>query len=182
MRKRPPWLASGTVLEHAGRLPDTKAGWRRYLKYLELLATDDEAKKEMVSGKLSRGWCLGGWEFKSELKKETLRRGADVDRERYRGLGPVEVRIEREAAWEEHLRNLAHAAKVDLEKLPAQKSAAPKVLLAAAMKQSTSVSNGWLATRLQMGQPASASQFVRRLMLQERGKRDVRKLLLRAKS
>ena len=30
------------------------------------------------------------------------------------------------------------------------------------MKQTTSVSNGWLAERLQMGQPASVSQYVRR--------------------
>jgi hypothetical protein len=40
-----------------------------------------------------------------------------------------------------------------------------KVRLAAALKRTTSVSNGWLAERLQMGQPASVSQFVRRFVL-----------------
>jgi REP element-mobilizing transposase RayT len=182
LRKRPAWLAAGTVLEHAGSLPDTKAGWRRYLSYLEFLATDDETKREMVCKNMSRGWCLGGREFKQELKQEALRRGADVDRERYVGLGPAEARLEREAAWEDRLRHLARAAKVDLEKLPERKSAGSKVLLAAAMKQSTSVSNGWLANRLAMGKPASVSQFARRLMLQENGKRGVEKLLSRVKT
>jgi hypothetical protein len=36
---------------------------------------------------------------------------------------------------------------------------------AAVMKEVTGVSNGWLAERLQMGRPASVSQFVRRLRL-----------------
>jgi len=39
------------------------------------------------------------------------------------------------------------------------------VLLASLMKQTSSVSNSWLAERLSMGQPASVSQFVRRMEL-----------------
>jgi hypothetical protein len=33
------------------------------------------------------------------------------------------------------------------------------------MKATTSASNGWLAERLQMGEPASVSEYVRRLRL-----------------
>ena len=55
--------------------------------------------------------------------------------------------------------------KISLTKLPAQRSAPEKVKLAAAMKRATSVSNGWLAERLQMGSAASASQYVRRFRL-----------------
>ena len=89
---------------------------------------------------------------------------------------------EREVAWERRLNVLARADGIDLGALPERNSAAPKALLAAAMKQSTSVSNGWLAEHLQMGQPASASQFVRRLLLNKREKREVEGLLSRVKT
>ena len=131
---------------------------------------------------MSRGWCLGWNEFKLELKEEVLRRGAGLDRERFDGLGPTEARAEREAAWEQRLDGLARAAQIDLGALPERKSAAPKVLLAAAMKQSTSVSNGWLAEHLQMGRPASVSQFVRRLLLNRSAKRELGALLSRVKT
>ena len=66
-------------------------------------------------------------------------------------------------------------------KLAGQKSAPDKVRLAAAMKQSTSVPNGWLASRLAMGQPASVSQFVRRYLLVEDGQAATRTLLSRVR-
>ena len=49
-----------------------------------------------------------------------------------------------------------------------RKSAPEKVRLAALLKAGTAVSNGWLAERLRMGQPASVSQFVRRFRLAPR--------------
>jgi hypothetical protein len=76
------------------------------------------------------------------------------------------VRHERALRWEEDLQALATAANIDLAALHGAKSHPDKVLLAAALKASTSVSNRWLARRLAMGQPASVSQFVRRLHLQ----------------
>jgi hypothetical protein len=39
------------------------------------------------------------------------------------------------------------------------------VRLAAILKRMSDVSNGWLAQRLAMGEPASVSQFVRRYRL-----------------
>ena len=52
----------------------------------------------------------------------------------------------------------------------------------AAMKQSSSVSNVWLAERLGMGKPASASQFARRFLLSQNGKVRVDTLLSRVKT
>lgn len=49
--------------------------------------------------------------------------------------------------------------------MPAPKSAPQKVAIAALMKAATSVSNGWLAERLDMGPAASVSQYVRRFQL-----------------
>lgn len=114
------------------------------------------------------------------MKQEMAERGADL--ERFEGLEPEAVQAERAETWEEKLLELAKAAKVDLKKLPVQKSHPDKVKLAAALKRITSVSNGWLARRLRMGQPASASQFVRRYLLENRGRRSTDELLSRIKT
>ena len=179
-KDRPRWLESAVVLGEAGGLPDTAKAWKKYAAYLEFLAEDEPSRQALVAANLSRGWCIGGSEFKAEMKQEHLQRGAEL--ERFAGLEPEALQAERRGLWEERLQVLARAAKVDLEKLPEQKSHLDKVRLAAALKQSSSVSNGWLAERLGMGQPASASQFVRRYLLTEEGRRETAKLLSKVKT
>lgn len=83
---------------------------------------------------------------------------------------PAEDEPSRQSLWAERLTAFARVAKIDLAKLPAPKSSPEKILLAAALKQTSSVSNAWLATRLAMGEPASASQFVRRHLLTKEGR------------
>ena len=178
--KRPPWLAPSTVLLDAGDLSDTPAGWRQYLAYLEFLATDDEAKRELIAERMSRGWCLGDRQFKTDMKAAAAAQGADV--ERFAGLDPAEAQRERAELWEERLREIAAQARVNLQALPARKSCREKVLLAAVMKASSSVSNSWLAQRLAMGQPASASQFARRWMLDPKRRTLIESLLSRVKT
>ena len=56
-------------------------------------------------------------------------------------------------------------AYVELDRFPLRKSAPEKVQLAAITKAATSVSNGWLARRLHIGEPATVSQYVRRYRL-----------------
>jgi len=179
-RKRPTWLEASVVLGEAGGWPDTARGWRSYLGYLKFLAEDEPSQKALAAKNLSRGWCVGGQNFRDEMKRDHLRRGAEL--ERFAGCEPATVRFEREALWEERLQALAVAAKFDLNKLPALKSHPAKVRVAAALKQITSVSNGWLAERLQMGQPASASQFVRRWQMTEGGRQKTRALLSKVKT
>jgi hypothetical protein len=58
-KKRPDWLVSDVVLGSAGELLDNKDGWRSYRDYLEVLCTDEESKRELVSKRMSRGWCIG---------------------------------------------------------------------------------------------------------------------------
>ena len=179
---RPAWLEASVLLEQAGGLKDTSTGWRKYQEYLEFLAADTESGRELASARLSRGWCLGTQEFREEARDRAKERGAQFERDRYAGLEPSDIRAEREAAWEGQLVALARAAGVSLAKLGPRKSAPEKVLLAAALKQSSSVANGWLAQRLGMGEPASASQFVRRLLLGDEGRRAVERLLSRVKT
>jgi len=160
---RPAWMAPVTVLLEAGDLSDSPAGWRNYRQYLEFLATDETAKKELVASKMSRGWCVGDRAFRIDMRKAAAERGADL--ERFSGLEPAAVQAERAQAWEEQLQLLAGLTKIAIDALPALKSHPDKAMLAAAMKTSSSVSNRWLAERLGMGKPASASQFARRWML-----------------
>lgn len=101
--------------------------------------------------------------------------GAEDDR--FAGLEAEAVQTERREAWERQLARLARLVPIDLTHLPARKSDPHKVLLATALKQSTSVSNRWLAARLDMGKPSSVSQFAGRLLRQSDGKLRVRSLL-----
>jgi REP element-mobilizing transposase RayT len=179
-RARPGWLEFGTVLMEAGDLPDSAAGWKKYLHYLEFLATDNLAKKELAAERMSRGWCVGDKFFKADMKTEARERGADL--ERFSGLEPEVVQLERREHWEERLQELARVAKVALGTMPPPKSHPEKVLLASAMKASSSVSNTWLAERLAMGQPASVSQFVRRWMLEPTRRSETETLLSRVKT
>lgn len=177
---RPKWLAPATVLQQAGGLPDSAAGWKRYLAYLEFLGTDEAAKRELCARNMSRGWCVGDGAFRAEMSKQ-LEQQADGG-ERFSGLDPEAVRELREVHWEERLQALARAARIDLRKLPPAKSHPDKALLAAAMKTGSSVANAWLARRLAMGQPASASQFARRWLLTPAGERAVATLLSKVKT
>jgi putative transposase len=164
-KKRPAWLAAETVLAETGDLADTPAGWRSYENYLGVLAEEMPAKREERFGAMSRGWALGTKEFRYGLIRDLRQRGADLERAVQRGAQQGEQQLLREDIWEERLIAFAKAGKFDLAHLGARKSAPAKVALAAAMKISTDVPNRWLADRLGMGTPASASQFVRRFRL-----------------
>ena len=162
-KDRPVWLVAETVLAESGGLPDTPAGWRKYHDYLGFLAEEDAKLREETFGRMSRGWMVGSPEFKQALQQDLAKLGGDLEQVRLLGVDPVPEW--REEHWEAQLQKGARALKIRLDRLPGRKSAPEKVQLAALLKAGTAVSNGWLATRLGMGQPASVSQFVRRFRL-----------------
>ncbi|MEM0966996.1 MAG: transposase [Verrucomicrobiota bacterium] len=176
-RRCPRWLDGSVVLEEAGGLTDTPAGWRNYRRYLAWMGTDNRERKRLMEAKLSRGWCKGSKDFRKSMWDEAKQRGADWDRVRFEGLDPAELNKEREVRWEEQLEEVASIAKIDLENLPLGKMAEPKAILAAAMKRATSVSNGWLAERLEMGSAATVSQAAQRVVLKEESGQEVEKLV-----
>lgn len=163
-------LSAETLLAQSGGLADTRAGWQRYLSYLALLAETDPKQREELYGNLSRGWCVGTAEYRQALQKELRQRGADLARHGLAGADPADWRKEREQEWERRLAIGAKGWGIDLKHLPTRKSAPEKVRLAALLKLSTAVSNGWLASRLGMGPPASVSQYLRRFRLAEGAK------------
>jgi REP element-mobilizing transposase RayT len=181
-KDRPGWLDPVTVLAQSGGLRDTALGWRKHLSYLQFLGTDEEQKNELVSTKLSRGWCLGTKEFLKDMKDEALKRGASLDRERFEGLGKDEIKGARQVYWEDVLNQAAQLASIDLNQLPAPKMAPEKSILAAILKQSTSAPNGWLAEKLEIGQPATASQCARRWLLNKDQKRKVERIVKQLRS
>jgi REP element-mobilizing transposase RayT len=159
---RPAWLIADTVLIESGHLGDTAKGWKCYLEYLGVLAEEDARRHEHKFGRLSRGWAIGSAEFQRDLERELA--PSVPGREGFELLGADREAQQqaRNALWEETLVALAAGLRIDLNELPPKKSAADKVRLAAMMTQMTSVSNAWLARRLQMGVPGSVTQYVRR--------------------
>jgi REP element-mobilizing transposase RayT len=165
-KPRSAWLVSGTVLAGSGGLADTPAGWRSYLGYLAVRAEESADAREAKFGRLSQGWALGSADFQADLLEQlstTTGRETGFD---LLGADRQAHQQVRSAQWERALRSAAKALGIQLDHLPAKKSAAEKVRLAALMTQRTSVCNAWLADRLQMGVPGAVTQYVRRFRLQ----------------
>lgn len=181
-KNRPGWLDPSTVLNQSGGLRNTAVGWRKYKASLGLIVSNEEAMDELGSGKLSRGWCLGSKGFLKDMKEEALKRGAFLDRERFEGLEKEEIQDVRQVYWEDVLSQAAKLSEINLNKLPAAKTAPEKSLLAATMKQCTSAPNGWIAHKLQIGKAATASQCARRWLLQKDQTKKVDLLVKQLKS
>jgi putative transposase len=175
------WMDGIWLLNAVGGLKNSPAGWRQYCDRLGVMMGDKEVRENLSAKHLSRGWCVGGDEFRKIMRDGMNEQLARWRERRFAGLEPEAVKDERARSWEEALVACAHAASIDLAKLTPKKSDDGKVLLAMAMKSATSVSNGWLAERLAMGQPASVSQFVRRGMADTKKKRRLDKLLSKVK-
>lgn len=161
-RQRPKCLEASTVLAESGGLPDTRAGWNRYLAYLGVLAEEDAKLREKQFGRLSRGWLIGSQAFRNELKQELAKVADPKTSLALLGADREAHRLAREVVWEQSLEEVATALAIALDELPSAKSSPAKLALATAMKRTTSVSNRWLAERLQMGQASSVATILRR--------------------
>lgn len=159
---RPAWLEPSTILRETEGAADSPAGWRRYLDHLGEFARSNPDHRESTRREWETGWAIGSDAFKSRLQ-ERLTQPLPVD-DRFLLLGSDRnaLRQAREHLWEERLRLLANERRVDLAQLPRRKSDPLKIGLAAAMKDTTSVSNQWLAARLAMGTAASLSSLLSR--------------------
>lgn len=159
---RPAWLVGNTVLDESGGLADTAAGWCSYLDYLVLRATDDPQEREREFAALCTGWAIGSTAFQEELRVRLEQLLAGANRFAILGGDSAAFRQARAQLWTERLNAISDAAGIALDRLPPEKSAPDKVLLAALLKQVASVSNRWLAERLAMGGPSSVSSLVSR--------------------
>lgn len=161
-RRRPAWLIPSTLLHESGGLADTPAGWRSYEAYLGVLFEQDSAFREEKCSRLVRGWAVGSATFRAELREKLREAGEQRSRFLLVRSDRNAIRDARSEWWEDRLRVLAQSLAINLADLPRKKSAPEKLTLAAAMKETTSVSLGWLAQRLQMGATDSIASLLTR--------------------
>jgi putative transposase len=152
-KQRPPCLQFTDALLAAGGLPDNRAGWNRYAAYLAWAAEAGPAGRNKAYVNLSRGWALGGQAFKKALRED---HAVAQEARAWESAGVKEVRA---ARWEEALERALGAVPVQ-ERQDKKKSAPWKVAVAAHLKATTDVANGWLAERLDMGSHVYVSKHV----------------------
>lgn len=154
-KQRPAWYDPHPALEHAGGLPDTPAGRRKYLEYLAWLAEDEPARQKQRFAEMSQGWVIGGGEFAKAMVRENRELAGHGRRL------AAEMQEAREAVWQEELARLLGKLRRKPEELAqAGKSAGWKLAVAAALKARTTVTNRWLATTLHMGNLHEVSRKV----------------------
>jgi REP element-mobilizing transposase RayT len=151
-RIRPNFLRFETALRGAGNLTDSSAGWKQYHDYLGWQMDEGPAGGSQAYVSLSRGWALGGTEFKAALIEDH----ALVARTRaWESIGANEIREHAWGAALERVIQLARLTKAELTRLP--KSDRSKIAVGAWMKSHTQASNRWLCTNLHLGTPDAFS-------------------------
>ena len=156
--QRPEGLRVTAALAEAGGWADSPAGRAAYAKYLAWQAAEGPAGRNAAYVAMSRGWALGGDDFKANLQAEhdLPESGQSWDAGGRREL--------REAGWakalEQALRAVNHTT---AEALTERKSAPWKVAVAAHLKATTQVENRWLAAQLHMGSPVAVSHHTGQL-------------------
>ncbi|HEY2714054.1 MAG TPA: transposase [Chthoniobacterales bacterium] len=171
--KRVKWLAVEDGVSVFG-FSDTAAGRRRMVKRLDRRAMDEGYKRcglvalpEQVDARCShlrRGWYWGSQSFAEKMQKlaeTTLKRARS---RAYRGAAVRQAHgMERAQRWLEQ--GLA-AAGLRQEELPRLRGSDPrKVNLAQLLWRRTTVTQEWLADKLQMRSAANVSQLLRRAAL-----------------
>jgi putative transposase len=151
-RARPAFLQSKTALAAAGDLTDSRSGRRSYDAYLEWQTADGPAGTSKAYINLSRGWALGGKEFKRALVED---HGLADEARALESVGAREARAIR---WSTALGTGLKTLRRTVPELANDPKSAPwKLALAAWLKRHTDASNGWLALHLHLGTPSSFS-------------------------
>ncbi len=152
-KERPAFLRLDAALAAAGQLPDQAAGWKSYASYLAWQAAEGPAGKNAAYVSLTQGWAIGGEEFRDAL---LLDHAVATESRAWESEGVREVRA---AHWQKALAGALARVPVSARK-DERKSAPWKVAVAAHLKATTDVPNGWLAAQLDMGSPFYVSKHV----------------------
>jgi putative transposase len=154
-KQRPEFMQCVTALSEAGGLPDTPAGWHSYSDYLAWQAAEGPSGKSKAYVNLSRGWVVGGPDFKRTLVQEHQ---LAAETRAWESIGCREIR---EASWRLALDEaLKRLGRTESDLVTSRKTAAWKVALAADLKRITQARNAWLARHLHMGRAEAVSSHV----------------------
>jgi len=160
-RMRPRFLQLHDALAGAGELPDSLPGWRCYERYLDWQDREGPAGRSEAYVNLSRGWALGGADFKSNLLRD---HAVAAEARAWEAVGVREIR---ELRWHAALaKALAIAGKGPDEIISSPKSATWKLAIALCLKRHTQASNGWLSRHLNLGHAACCSSYLARFQRQ----------------
>jgi putative transposase len=154
-KARSKWLDLRTALIEAGELNDTPAGRQKYGEYLAWQAMEGPVGRNKAYVSLSEGWALGTKEFRAGLVKD---HAVAATTRAWASAGAREIR---EQQWEERLTACLKKAGQSLQAGETDRKSAPwKVAIAEELKRTTQATNGWIATRLNMGSGRAVSQYV----------------------
>lgn len=172
-RKRQAFMDLGSGLYYAGDLADTPQGRRQYCAYLAWLQEDDRMKRQWQFAGMCRGWALGCKQFKEKLVEKHVHENS------IRHFEGRDLQEANRILWEiMHDRCMKILCKTQADTESDKKTAPWKVMIACFMKEHTSVSNVWLAKKLNMGVPQGVSRSVG-LFIKNKGpkQRQYKKLL-----
>ena len=161
--KRPAWLAVDRSLGCLG-MEDLPAGRRRYREYmrkrvLEVASSSNPMDVNPEWGKIRRGWCFGGVDFRSSMLEHI--ESLSGKRESFSG---DEVRLHDEREAEFMVTEGLKVLRLNEDRLlTLPKGADEKALLAWLVRRNSVVSNAWIAERLGMGRPDCLSRYPNRI-------------------
>jgi len=144
-KQRPVWLDVSVTLAEAGGLSDTPRGRKAYREFLGWLVEEIKAGREKAYRDLSKGWALGGEDFRQDLRQ---RYGEHVESER--AMDPTARTTWRQQEWRARLESLVRRLS-PAERSDTRSSAVWKAVVAERMKSLTEATNAWLATELGIG-------------------------------
>lgn len=154
-KDRPAWWSPQEALGHAGELPDSKSGHRRYVAYLKWLVEDDEARKALEFERMSKGWVIGSAQFKKALieeHKEIKTQQLTTDP----GLNEAQADL----WWDLTVKLTKKLGHRPEELATSGKSAPWKLAIASALRQQTVATNRWMSEHLHLGHMTEVSRKV----------------------
>ncbi len=179
-KRRPAWCATERSFAAFG-LKDTISGRKALVERLEQRAIAEEAEKcglivrdgQSLNSTLRRGWYWGGEAFRQkllDLAAEPLSRLHNRNRRTTR-----QWRDHAQVSASDLIRQGLEALELSEDQLKASKgSETRKVSLAWAIARSTTMSQSWIADRLNMRSATNVSQQVRRFERELKGQSDSR--------
>ena len=139
---RPSWLRVDRVLGEAGIPKDSPAGREEFRKRMELRRWEED---EQMWKTIRRGWALGSQEFRQELLEAMEQRSSEY-------IAGDEIKESEEQKAERIIRGQMRLLGWTSRDLANTLKGDPcKVKMAKLVRQQTTMTLKWIATRLQMG-------------------------------
>jgi REP-associated tyrosine transposase len=140
--RRVKWLHVERVLGEMGIPKDTGPGRKEFAKRMELRRWEDQPEEWK---RVRRGWCLGDESFRLELLEQM---GQRMGAEHYGQERQETAQATAERVVREELKKLRWTEQTLAQR---RKGDAGKIRLARRLRQETTMTSAWIASRLRMG-------------------------------